>query len=224
MKQSTNSIRAYFDLVKARPNLFVQSEHIPLVLDERKMIEFSQEGSIPMGVVFDNTPYYYVIADLCATKSGKLYRYSRVVYDNENSNGVVAIPYYNGYFGLVSIFRHGPRTETGGEFPRGFSETKGLTIEEHLYRELSEELGVNKDTECEVTFLGDARADSGLSSGKAQVYLVAFSSADNIVPTNREGVHGFEWVTEKELRTRIKNNLITDGFTLSAYAKYITSM
>lgn len=222
MSNKKDSIAAYFDFVHERPDLFVQSEYIELVLDEQKMREFSISANKPMGLVYNNFPFWAVVADLCIKKTGELYSYARVVYPNPESNGVVAIPYYNGHFGLISIFRHAPRLETGGEFPRGFADTKGLTIEENLRKELSEELNVDEKAECSITFLGDVRADSGLSSGKAQVYLVEFVSSDGIIPTNEEGIHGFEWVSESDMKQRIRSNLITDGFTLSAYAKFIT--
>ena len=115
-------------------------------------------------LVYDKRPFYVVLADLCSGKNGP-YSYGRVIYCNPKSSGCIAIPRCDGCFGLLRIFRHAPR-QWSIESPRGFVEDRSLTAEENVRKELSEELGV-AEGECEVTFLGDARADSGLSNGNA---------------------------------------------------------
>ena len=66
--EQKDSIRAYFDFVKERPELFTQSSHIPLVLDEERMRDFSRESGRPMGIVYHNRGFYRVVADLCKKK------------------------------------------------------------------------------------------------------------------------------------------------------------
>ncbi len=213
-----DTIKAYFQLVSQRPDLFTNSPEMELILDETQMRNFAQETGKSMGIVYDNSPYYLVLADLCRDQNG-LFSYARVAYCNPQSNGAVAIPYCNGNLGLLTIFRHGPRTQMF-EFPRGFSERPKLTPQENILRELSEELGLAKE-ECTVTFLGDIRADSGLCSGKVQIFLARITPLANILPGKEEGILGFSWVSEKQFREMIEEGLIEDAYTIAAYAKWI---
>ncbi len=214
---NNDPIEAYFELAERRPHLFAQSERVPLIMDKEKMRAFSEEKALPMGVVFSNEPYYYVVADLCG-KNDRPFRYSRVIYCNPDSNGVVAIPVCGGKFGLITHYRHAPRLESI-EFPRGFSDKKGLGPAETVREELSEELGVGAD-QCSVRPLGAVRADGGLSAGLAQVFCAEISEDASIRIGEEEGISRFCWVDEKQLQSMIREGQITDGFTLSAYAMY----
>lgn len=212
-----DSITRYMNLIQHRPDLFIQSIHIPLCLDERTLRTFAAASGKPVGVVYDNSPYYLVLADLCVGAGGRLYTYARVVYPRRGSNGVVVIPKLGDRFGLLSIFRHPPRRESRGEFPRGFAEN--LTPAETAAKELREEIGTRVAPES-LIFLGEVQADSGLSSGQVQVFLAQVKAA--AVPAhNDEGIHGLRWVTERQLRESIADGTITDGFTLAAYARYL---
>lgn len=213
-----DTISAYFQLVKERPGLFKQSEKIPLVLDEDEMRTFSEKTGKPMGVVYENLPYYFVLADLCRGKNG-LYSYARVIYANPKSGGGVAIPRLGYRLGLLRIFRHTAR-EWSLEFPRGFAEDQSLTAEENIAKELSEELNISRES-CQVAYLGDVRADSGLSDGKAQVFLAELAPGTDVLPAQEEGIGGFIWVEEEQLRKMIREGEITDGFTISAYARLL---
>ena len=210
-------ITHYMHLLRQRPELFAQSAHIPLCLEEETLRAFAASSGKPLGVVYDNSPYYLVLADLCVGAAGHLYTYARVVYPYSDSNGVVVIPRMGDRFGLLSIFRHPPRTESGSEFPRGFA--TGLTPAENAVKELQEEIGARVAPES-LVYLGDIQADTGLSAGRVQVFLACVEAA--AVPTdNGEGIHGLSWLTEDQLRARICDGTLTDGLTLAAYARYL---
>lgn len=213
-----DTIQAYFSLVSQRPELFTESREIEIVLDEGEVRSFAQKTGKCMGVVYNNSPYYMVLADLCRNRNG-LFSYARVISCNPESNGTVAIPYCEGKFGLLSIFRHAPR-EQMLEFPRGFAEICGITPQENVRKELSEELGVYPEA-CTVTFLGNIRADSGLCGGKAQIYLAEFTPGVNICPGEEEGITGFFWVSEEQLREMIQKGIIEDGYTIAAYTQWL---
>lgn len=146
-----DSVAAYFALAQQRPDLFTPSSQIPLVMDPDRMRAFSAETGRPMGLVYDNRPYFMVLADLC-TSGTRSYAYARVVYPQAGTNGAVAVPFRDGKFGLLRIFRHAPRTECL-EFPRGFA-CPGLTPEENIRKELAEEMGAQIKA---VRFLGHVR-------------------------------------------------------------------
>ena len=210
-------IEQYMRLVEQRPELFVPSDRIPLCLEEAALREYAASSGKPVGVVYDNSPYYLVLADVCVGRENRMYTYARVVYPHSGSNGVVVIPRRGERFGLLSIFRHPPRMESGGEFPRGFAED--LSPAENAVKELREEIGVCARAE-ELVYLGDVRPDTGLSAGRVQVFLAHVEEAA-VSPDNGEGIHGLRWVTERELRAQIADGSITDGLTLAAYARYI---
>ena len=86
-----DSITQYFQLAARRPELFAPSDQIPLCMDEETLRNYSASTGKPVGVVYDNSPYYFVLADLCIRENGELYTYARVVYPHK-SNGVVVIP------------------------------------------------------------------------------------------------------------------------------------
>lgn len=209
-----DTIKRYFELAEERPELFSQSVQIPLVLEENMMRDFAEETGKKMGMVYDNSPFFYVVADLCRGKKG-LFSYARVIYCNARSNGAVAIPRCGDFFGLLSIYRHAPRCDSL-EFPRGFAETGELSSGELIQRELSEELGLKKE-ECSIRKLGNLRADAGLSAGLVQIFLADISPEAKIDLTDEEGIFGFRWVTEETLRSMIADGRITDGFTISSY-------
>lgn len=166
-------ITQYLELARRRPELFVPSEHFPLFLDEVTLRRYAAATGRPVGVVYDNSPYYLVLADLCLDAGGP-YTYARVIYPH-HSSGAVVIPRRGDRFGLLSIFRHPTRSESGGEFPRGFSE--GHSPAETAARELEEELGARVDPD-DLEYLGDVQPDTGLSSGRVQVFLARVDQAD----------------------------------------------
>lgn len=212
-----DAITQYLQLAAQRPELFRPSEQIPLCLDENTLRSFSRSTGAPLGIVYDNSPYYLVVADLCVRSNGVLYPYARVIYPYRDSNGVVVIPCRDGRFGLLSIFRHPPRKESGGEFPRGFAEN--LSPAENGVKELREELGVQLSPD-QLEYLGEIQPDSGLSAGTVQVFC-AHISETAIPADNGEGIHGIRWVTPQEMAQEVADGTITDGITLAAYLKYL---
>lgn len=215
----TDGIHRYFQLVEERPDLFAPSEPIPLCLEEGAMRAFAQQTGRAMGVVYDNSPHWWVLADLCLGRNGP-YSYGRVVYCDPRSNGCAALIRRSGTgeFGLLTVFRHGCRA-LSLEIPRGFRDKADRTAQENVRREVSEELGVSPE-DCLVSSLGAVRADAGLSAGLVQVFLVELDRDAAIIPEREEGIRAFQWYSQQDLRRAIRTGQITDGFTLSAYALY----
>ena len=82
-------ITRYFNLISQRPELFTPSQHVPLCLDEATVRAYAASTGRPVGVVYDNSPYYLVLADLCVKPDGQLYTYARVIYPHHSSGAVV---------------------------------------------------------------------------------------------------------------------------------------
>ena len=212
-----DNISKYFDLVQQRPEWFVQELALELVLDEQKMREFAKKTHCKMGLVHNQEPFFYVVADLCRSVSGKLYSYARVLQCGKGTNGVVTLLRYKDSLGLMRVFRHGSR-RWSLEAPRGYAEL-GLTLEENMKRELAEELGL-ETSHYQLFYLGNIRADAGLSSGQAAVFCTEILNRSAIVPTSNEGISGLNWYTPQEIQLAIKRGELNDSFTLSALALY----
>ena len=66
-------------------------------------------------------------------------------------------------------------------------------------------------------------ADSGLSNGNAQIFLAEILPTADISLSEEEGIVGFQWIGEEQFRQMIREGEITDGFTLSAYARLLSA-
>lgn len=220
--RTERQIEGYFALAARRPELFAPSERFPLKLDRRAMLTFWEETGRPVGLVFDNRDYYQVVADLI--DAPKPYAYARVLYPDAKGNGTVIVPRLlrpegEPLFGLLHIFRHTIRRMAGGEFPRGF-QAPGITPEENAAKELNEEFGVPAGQLIRLTWLGETRADTGLSSGQVQIYLADLTGSLPQPAVGEEGIAGAEWIGQNELLRRIRDGVILDGMTQTAMLLY----
>lgn len=215
-------IEGYFDLMHARPDLFTPSETIPICADRRAMLRFIEQTGRDVGLVFDNGKYYQVVCDLI--DGDPRYAYGRVLYPYRVGNGTVIIPRLvrpgePPRFGILHVYRHSIRAMSGGEFPRGFQEP-GITPEQNAVKELREEFGIGEDLLERVVFLGESRADTGLTSGQVQIYLADVREAPE-ANLGHEGIKKSEWISEDELLDRLARGELLDGMTHAAVMFYL---
>lgn len=216
-------IEGYLQLARKKPELFEQSEHLPIELDRKKLLDFCQKSDKKCGLVYKNADngkeYYSVIADV----TGEDKTYARIIYPHA-VNGTVIVPWceYDGevYFGIVNQYRHSIRAMAGGAFPRGFMEAD-TTDEENAVRELCEELKITPELIEAVEFLGNTRPDTGIISGKVSVYAAKLGSTAAKGNIGHEGIVSMEWIALDELKDKIRTGQITDGFTQSALLMYL---
>ena len=223
---NTDPIEAYFELQTKRLDLFVNEPLLPTICtDKKQMLDFMERTGKKLGVVYDNYPFFYVVADLCIKGTAAqpvYYSYARVIYPNTESNGTVTVPYYNGKFGLISSYRHAPRQNTGWEFPRGFLDERAINPILNAHKELWEETGILPSEILKTTYLGDVRADAGLSSGKVQIYLTEIVLPKSILLEVSEGISNYQWFSMEDMMQMIQDEQIVDGFTLSAFLKILS--
>ena len=207
-------LKKYFQLQKYRPELFKESDLLPIELDIKVIEKYMADTGKQIGVLYDS-PYHMLIVDLIHDeKNDKYYTYERIV--SPSNDAVVIVPMYNGNFVLLNQFRHSLR-DFQYAFPRGFGEF-GISAENNARKEIKEELGVDAKT---FSLLGTIVADSGLCGDTVYVYTCEIDA-----PKISKGYEGIESVfikTEVEFSDMIKQNQITDGFTLSAYSLYISN-
>lgn len=209
-------IEGYFALMEARPEEFAPDALYPICTSRRQLLEFEEATGRPAGLVFDNLPYYQMVADLIL--GDPPYLYGRVLYPDSGVGGTVMIPLLETAegprYGLLQDHRHSLRGPSGGEFPRGFL-CQGLSPEENAKKELREELGILPEQVAGLTFLGHTRPDTGLSGARVAVYLARLT-ASSAPSLGHEGITGLEWLSREELFRRLRAGVITDGLTQSA--------
>ncbi len=227
-----NRIEGYFNLMEKRPDLFVPLDgKYPLSADRRQMLLYEEanktktDRNYKTGLILDNSPFYYVVSDLIDASSP--YTYSRVIYP-EKVGGTVIVPMFTDESGeekflLLENMRH-PTRQKSFEFPRGFKDT-GLTENANAAKELSEELsgkaGFKGSYISEITKLGEAFPDSGLTSAKVSFMLAKMKKLISSVNTDEEGIKGFIMLSEGALSEKIKSGEIKDGLTQNAFFMYL---
>lgn len=213
----TVAMKRYRKLRKEREELFKENELYPIEDPEtmearRKITRENELFDTSYGVSYQSK-YHMMVVDPIQ-EGDRIYPYERII-QTLPKHGVVIVTVYKGEFILLRQFRHAPRAESLC-FPRGFAEPDAKNYIENVRRELEEELkGVIKG---EPRYLGSVASDSGLSNDVADVVYVEMKSYEPNV--NHEGIKTAEGVSEKKLEKMIRSGMITDGFTLSAYAIY----
>jgi ADP-ribose pyrophosphatase len=126
--------------------------------------------------------------------------------------GVIVLPFYQGQVLLIRHFRHATRT-WHIEIPRGFGK-KGLSSEENAQRELGEEIGA---TISRLVSLGPMYPDAAASTECDALFFAEVASYGKV--EEEEAITEILPTSVAEFERMIRENEITDGFTLAAYAR-----
>jgi hypothetical protein len=210
-----DAVDAYLELAKTRPELFAaQDAGLRIVLDEAEIRDFALKSGKPMGVAVDNMPYNMALYDLCE-KDGRRFSYFRVIH-GRSVDGTVAMcrRKSDGRIALLRIFRAALREESS-EFPRGFLEPE-LSESDNMKKEIREELGAET---LEIKKLGVIQSDTGMVAAKSAAFLAVIDDAR--IRPGYEEINALEWVTEDELRARIRDGRIWDAYTISVFGLFL---
>jgi ADP-ribose pyrophosphatase len=219
-------LEAYLALVEKRPEMFVNppGAQITILLDkegireaEEHMTRVLKEQGLPtlwarVGIAFQDQ-YLLLLRDAVRFPDGTPGTYSRLVEREHYAPGVVILPVHQQHVLLVRHFRHATRT-WHLEVPRGFG-TKGLVSEENASSELRDEIGA---TSFSLTSLGQVHPDTGMLAEKIELFYADVASYSGTRDV-REGITGVLPVSVADFEELIRDNRITDGFTLAAYAR-----
>lgn len=206
--------REYEKLMAERPRLFSGAGQPRIVKDIAIVSRFVEATGHRIGVIY-RSPYNILVVDLVREAGGRLHTYERILAAAE-AGAVVTVPIFEGKFVLLDQYRHSVQDNLLA-FPRGYGEP-GISAEANVAKELSEEIGA--EGVSEVRHLGRIVADSGV----AGVYADVFScNVTNVTNTETEGITGFLLLTEEQLRHRIREKTIVDGFTIAAFGMYLES-
>ena len=210
MNEQEKAWARYLRLMQERPELFRQSAMLRIVTDRDTVLGAAEQAGRIAGAVYESR-YSLMVVDLVEDAQGRRFFYERLV--PVQTGGIVSVPVFEGKFVLLEQYRHALR-EVQLAFPRGFGEP-GITPEQNLRKELSEELGADVLT---ARFLGRIAPDSGMSSTVADVY--ACTVTEPAVHFGNEGIRRCLLLDEAALREKIRTHAVTDGFTLAAFALY----
>jgi ADP-ribose pyrophosphatase len=199
----------YFLLMEQRPQLFDDSDSLPIVKDREVIERFVTTTGKNIGVIYQSQ-YNLWIVDLIHSANGNLFTYERAV-PSADGRGVVCIPHYKGQYILLKQYRHAIRS-TQICFPRGFGEN-GVASFDNARKELHEEIGASVKW---VEKIGEVAADSGLTSAIADVYLCEIDSYDSTACS--EGITEIFLCSHHTLKMMIARGEINDSFTICAFA------
>lgn len=220
-----STLADYLAFAKAHPTLFVNSPGagFTILLDEAEIREAESQMTqclkakgMPtkwarVGIAYRDQ-YVMILRDAVRFPNGSLGTYIRFVSEEDDPPGVIVLPLYQGQILLIRHFRHATRA-WHIEIPRGFGK-KGLSAEENARRELEEEMGA---IVSRLISLGQVYPDTGTGSLRAELFYAELESHGH--------VEAYEAITEllptplSEFERMIRENEITDGFTLAAYAR-----
>ncbi len=214
----------YFELVHRYPELFANppSASITIELELEKIDQIEQakareltDQGLPaewasIGVAFEDQ-YGLLLRDAVYFGDGTSGTYIRFV--NEASTpGVIILPIYQDHVLLINHFRHATRT-WHLELPRGFG-LPDLTSEENARRELHEEIGASASR---LVSLGHVHADASASMECNEFFFAQIDSYGEMDAF--EGIDQIQPVAPSEFERLIRENVITDGYTIIAFAR-----
>jgi len=218
----------YADLRESRPGLFANPPGAAFeILTEPAEIESAERAraadlaasGLPAfmaetGVVYAD-PYFMVVRDAVRmVPSGRYGAYARML-NAGDATGVVMLPRTADGIVLVQHFRHSTR-RWHLELPRGFG-TPGADPVDDARRELHEEIGVEATA---LHDLGIVFPDSGANGTEVRLFLAEVSDPPRAADRD-EGIDAIRVVPPGELGRLIRDEIITDGFTIAAYTRAV---
>jgi len=164
-----------------------------------------------VGIAFRDQ-YLLLLRDAVRFPDGTVGTYIRFVDPRDGVPGVIVLPIYQGQILLLRHFRHATRS-WHLEIPRGFG-WQGLTSEESASRELEEEIGA---TPSRLVSLGQTYPNTGMTSECDELFYAEVESYGNAEA--QEAIIEILPTSLPEFERMLRENEITDGFTLAAYAR-----
>lgn len=166
-----------------------------------------------IGIIVDD-PYVLILRDLVEDSNGRRFGYLRMINRASLDKGpaVVILPVMKKEVVLLRQYRHATRS-WHLEIPRGFGEAD-VSADENARKEIREE--INGEVQSMVE-LGMMHSNSGIEGQPVMLYFADLSSLGS--PQQSEGIERVQMVTVKEFEELIRDGTLTDGFTITAFAR-----
>lgn len=219
-----STLADYLAFAKTHPELFVNPPDggFTILLDEHEIreaetqvVKHLEETGKPsewarVGFAYQDQ-YLLLLRDAVRFPDGTLGTYIRFVDQFPGVLGVATLPMYRKQVLLIRHFRHATRS-WHIEIPRGFGIES--SSEENAKRELAEEIGA---TVSHLISLGQTYPDTGMNSGRVALFYAEIELYSQ--PETGEAITNILPTSISEFERMIRENEITDGFTLAAYAR-----
>jgi ADP-ribose pyrophosphatase len=184
-------------------------------VEQARMQELAEAG-LPaeqghVGLVFEDL-YCIVLRDAVEFPDGGRRTYLRITTPLKGVQGVAILPRYRDKVLLIRHFRHATR-RWHLEIPRGFS-MPGLSNEENARKELKEEIEADA---TRLEDLGHLYPNTGMGTEYVALYYAEVAAYGS--PQKSEGIAEILPVSLEDLETMIRDDLLTDGYTLAAYTR-----
>lgn len=220
-----STLEDYLDFAKAHSALFENpsTDNITILLDETEIREVEAQMArsleakglsadlAQVGIIYQDQ-YICYLRDAVRFPGGTMSTYSRLVNPENSVPGVVILPVCQEQVLLIRHFRHATRT-WHLEIPRGFG-TKGLSNEENARRELEEEI---EAIPLRMVSLGQVYPNTGMTSACDELFFAEVESYGNA--EIEEAITEILPTPVSEFERMIRDNEISDGFTLAAYTR-----
>lgn len=219
-----DTLDEYLAFARSHPDMFANPPGaiFTILLDpddihrvEREMGERLESKGMPaewarVGIAYRDQ-YMTLLRDAVRFPDGSLGTYIRFVDWGGGTPGVIVLALYQGQVILERHFRHATRS-WHLEVPRGFGEP-GLSPEANARRELEEELGA---VVSRLELIGTVYPDAGASTEHDALFYAEIQSY--AAPEEHEAIAELTLVPIQEFERMMRDDEITDGFTLMAYA------
>ena len=216
----------YLALQKNFPALFDnENALLKIITDEKTITAWQAERVVQLaaknqpadwaeiGIIYSDA-YFMVLRDLVQFPDGQLSGYSRVIgqANLRGGRGVVVLPVYQEKILLLHQYRH-PTRQWHYEVPRGFGE-ENTPDADNARKEIEEETGGKIS---ELVSLGLFHNNTGFEAYPVSMFFARLESIG--VPNANEGIESFTWLDVETMEKWIADEVITDGFTISAFTK-----
>ena len=203
MTDPDTALTAYNEYRQKNPQLFINPPDtaFEIVFDDQL------QRRVGAGIMYQDG-YSILLRDAVRFLDGSVGAYTRVV-PAAGQGGAAVLPLVGGKIVLIRHERHSTRVKHW-EIPRGFA-NHGERPAETAQREIMEELGVPSP---ELFDIGSIHPDTGGSSGSTRLYLALLPGVGQI--ERNEGIDELIMVGPEDFDTMVRDEQITDSFTLAA--------
>lgn len=226
MNTTDLNIMRYLQFQRTHPVLFqndfsgkgidILQEYSEIKVLKDNLNKGSDDNILKLGVVYEDQ-YITIIKDAVRFPTGEIGTYIRCLNNIHNyKKGVVIFPMFEDNIILIKHFRHATR-QWHLEIPRGYGEIN-QTDEQNAHRELFEETGC---VATRMLSLGSMFADTGLYGNET---LLFFATVEKVGQNydEKEGINEIMKLSITDFKNFVRENKITDNYTLAAFAKLVS--
>lgn len=203
----------YQELLSSHPELFQDQHGVTYIKDSKIISKWEKETGEIIGVMH-KSKYEIAVVDL-VQKDNKQKSHGRIILPD---GGVIIVPKAGDKFIFENQYRY-PLCQSFLAFPRGHREANA-SPEEDAAREIEEELG--GATIRNLHYLGKTYPETHSDAWYCSVWAGEVDPESLSLRQGYEGIDDLVLLTASEIDTKIAKGEITCGYTLAAWALYLS--